>query len=437
MLVIKFGGSSVRDAERIRAAARIAAGHRAHEPVAVVVSAMAGVTDGLLRCADAALACDGEWRAGLTEIEERHRAAYTALTGTVPASFDALWQALVVDITALSYAGPRPGSPAALDEAARFSGWGERLIVGIFAAGLSAHGTPAEALDDAPVLLAGCEAGERGEGGDNTPARPSVLATRAWLGPRLSSPFLRGAVPVLPGYIARDAAGRSATLGRNGSDHSAAVIAAALGAQAIYLYSDVAGVYSADPRVVPEAHLLPALTYTEAAEVAALGARVLHPRTVEPLARWRIPLYLRDVRHPDGPGTDVLPPGADAYERTGGPLSYLSWVISARPLLNDASYLPFEQSHGDLAEVSATLIGPVQWRYLSGTPLAAVVAAALACGETVAALSVSGGRLRVAVPAAASVPTQRQLHATLAALRASEEYAAGACEPEPQTTAVG
>jgi aspartokinase/homoserine dehydrogenase 1 len=437
MLVIKFGGSSVRDAERIRAAAHIAVGHRAHEPVAVVVSAMAGVTDALLGCADAALARDGEWRAGLAEIEQRHRAAYTALIGTVPPAFDALWSALLVDITALSEVGPRTGSPAALDEAARFSGWGERLIVGIFAAALLAHGTPAEALDDAPVLLAGRATGEVGEGGDRVPARPSVLATRAWLGPRLSMPLLRGAVPVLPGYIARDAAGRSATLGRNGSDHSAAVIAAALGAQAMYLYSDVAGVYSADPRVVPEARLLPALTSMEAAEVAALGTRVLHPRTVEPLARWRIPLYLRDVRQPDGPGTDVLPPGANTYERTGGPVSYLSWVISARLLLNDASYLPFEQSHSDLAEVSATLIGPVQWQYVSGTPLAAVVAAVLARGEPVAALSVSGRRLRVVVPAAASVPAQRQLHATLAALRASEEYAAGALEPEPQTTAAG
>jgi bifunctional aspartokinase / homoserine dehydrogenase 1 len=434
MLVIKFGGSSVRDAERIRAAAHIAAGHHAHGPLAVVVSAMAGVTDGLLRCADAALASDGEWRPGLTDIEERHRAAYTALTGAVPPAFDALWQALVADITALSYVGPRPGSLAALDEAACFSGWGERLMVGIFAAALSAYGTPAEALDAAPVLLAGRERGERGEGGDNTPARPSVLATRAWLGPRLSSPFLRGAMPVLPGYIARDAAGRSATLGRNGSDHSAAVIAAALGAHAIYLYSDVAGVYSADPRVVPEARLLPVLTYTEAAEVAALGARVLHPRTVEPLARWRIPLYLRDVRQPDGPGTDVLPPGANAYERTGGPLS---WVIATRPLPSDASSLPFELSHSDLVEVSATLIGPVRWQSISGTPLAAVVAAVLARGEPVAALSVSGGRLHVAIPAAASVPTQRQLHATLVALRASEEHAAGALEPQPQTTAVG
>jgi hypothetical protein len=242
---------------------------------------------------------------------------------------------------------------------------------------------------------------------------------------------------VLPGYIARDAAGRSATLGRNGSDHSAAVIAAALGAHAIYLYSDVAGVYSADPHVVPEAHLLPALTYTEAAEVAALGARVLHPRAVVPLARWRIPLYLRDVRQPDGPGTDVLPPSAGAQERTGGPLSCLSWVISARPLPYAASSLPFEQSHSDLAEVSATLIGPVRWQYISGTPLAAVIAAVLACGEPVVALSIAGGRLRVVVPMAALVPAQRQLHATLAALRASEEYAGGAREPEPQTTAVG
>ena len=114
-------------------------------------------------------------------------------------------------------------------------------------------------------------------------------------------------MPVLPGYIARDAAGRPTTLGRNGSDHSAAVVAAALGAQALYIYSDVAGVYSADPRIVADAQLLPCLSYSEAAAIAAAGAKVLHPRAVEPLARLGIPLYLRSSLTPAAPGTDILP----------------------------------------------------------------------------------------------------------------------------------
>ncbi len=100
---------------------------------------------------------------------------------------------------------------------------------------------------------------------------------------------------MLPGYLALRKTAQYTTLGRNGSDHSAAVIAAALDASAVYMYSDVAGVYQADPRIIAGARLLAALTYDEAATIAASGARVLHPATLPPLAQRGIPLYLRSA----------------------------------------------------------------------------------------------------------------------------------------------
>jgi aspartate kinase len=299
MRAVKFGGSSVADAPRLRTAGAILARLRASEPVTAVVSAMAGVTDGLLRVADGATsgAAPG-WSTELRAIGERHRIAYHALTGAVPAVFERQWAQTEREAMALARIGPSLDAPARASAAARFSGWGERLAVGLLAVATELEGARAFALDDAPVLLSGRErAGVAPE--------PSALATRAWLLPRLAMPVMRGAIPILPGYIAYDAEGRLMTLGRNGSDHSAAVVAAALGGSQLTIYSDVAGVYDADPRVAPGARLLPALAYDEAARIASLGARALHPRAVEPLAQSAIPLELRAAHAPDAPGTDI------------------------------------------------------------------------------------------------------------------------------------
>ena len=295
MLVVKFGGSSVGTVERILASARIVAGHLAQMQVVVVVSAMAGVTDALIRVANAALAGIPSWRDDLAAIGQRHRQAYLEIVGTIPEQFCRQWAGVETSAQALAERAVSPERSA--QEIRQFSGWGERLIVELFACGLRKEGIKAEGFTSEPVLLANL----------NEEAEPSILATRAWLLPQLAGTLIRQAVPVLPGYIARDASGQSTTLGRNGSDHSAAIVAAALGAQALYIYSDVAGVYTADPRIVADAQLLPRLSYSEVAAIAAAGARVLHPRTVEPLARWSIPLYLRSSFAPTDPGTDIVP----------------------------------------------------------------------------------------------------------------------------------
>ncbi|HEU0027119.1 MAG TPA: hypothetical protein VFQ25_08390 [Ktedonobacterales bacterium] len=320
MRAVKFGGSSVADAPRLRAAGAILARSRAGGPVTAVVSAMAGVTDGLLRVADGATRGAEDWPAVLRALGERHSATYQALIGAVPALFERQWAEAEREAEALARIGPSLDAPARALASARFSGWGERLAVGLLAAATEAEGAPSFALDDAPVLLSGRER-------PGVAPEPSALATRAWLLPRLAMPVMRGAVPIVPGYIARDAEGRLTTLGRNGSDHSAAVIAAALGVSHLTIYSDVAGVYTADPRTLPDARLLPALAYDEAARIASLGARALHPRAVEPLAGGAIPLELRAAHAPDALGTDIGPGARLSRQYTRAAM----WVVVSRP----------------------------------------------------------------------------------------------------------
>lgn len=407
MRVVKFGGSSVASAERILAAAGIVAEQRMEGPVAVVVSAMAGVTDALLRAAGAALTRRGDWREELRRVEARHRAAYAELGVEVPNAFVARWQALLAEGAQLAQGDLAAGSACAR-AAARFSGWGERLIVDLVARAIGRLGLEARALVEEPVLLAA--PGRRDawdeEGAD---AEPSVLATRGWLAPRLARLLLRGGVPVLPGYIARDAAGRVTTLGRNGSDQSAAVIGAALGAEAVYLYSDVAGIFSADPRVVPEARLVPMVTYAEAEEIASLGARVLHPRTVAPLGQWSIPLRLRGVLEPHGPGTDVVwgREGGDVDER--GPW----WVVAARAHGGPGVGAPDGDEPG-WAEVTALLLGAQDWAAHERQAVLAAVTGALGYDETTPQVPQVGERqLRLVVPAARMAAAQQALHAAL------------------------
>ena len=512
MFVLKFGGSSMADAERILASARIAQATHAHTPVTVVVSAMAGVTDTLLRVAaqaltdgaisphadptldgaeasradvtDATDATGGDgagaigagdagrsgvsWRDELARLEARHRQTFLAIGGWAPDVFALRWRALLAEAEALCASGLDGASPAGQAALARFSGWGERLAVDLMARALTVCGALAQAFADEPVILTGPRHGDHHTpGADATHlsaqtsalldklaivepgeyggvAQPSILATRAALAPRLALLVTRGGVPVLPGYIARDSAGRVTTLGRNGSDYSAAVIAAALGAAALYLYSDVPGLYTADPRVVPDAALLPALTYAEAGEIAALGARALHPRTVEPTARWGIPLALRSSLAPDAPGTDILPDGAAfdaaaAYARHE-PLSEGNaqtrperWVVAARPWAGRASTefgdALSERGAGDLVEVSATRLPPWPTTDVSdaedGCPSCVAEAlSALDADRAIQPLMVTytARQLRIVVDSAVAPQAQRRLHAALARAAAGHAH---------------
>ncbi len=361
MRVVKFGGSSVADATRMRHAAATVAELRAQGPVALVVSAMAGVTDALLGAGQLAIAGDSRLPERLDAVALRHYEAWAALSGAAPDDFERRWAALVREARTLARRGAGLGEPARARLLAQFSGWGERLVVDLMAAALREAGLIAEAFDEAPVALHGAAAAD-------AEPEPSALATRARLLPQLALLVMRGGVPVLPGYIARDTAGVLTTLGRNGSDHSAAVIAAALGAERLTIYSDVPGMLTADPRIAPDATLLPALTYDEAQRMATLGAKALHPRTIEPVARWGIPLELRSAQEPHAHGTDIMSGAATQRGRSRA----AAWIVAARPL-EDAARGP------GLAEVTAV--------WLPAWPLVGATAASPPCACADAALS--------------------------------------------------
>ncbi len=401
MRVLKFGGSSLANVDRLRAAARIIARHRAQAPTVVVASAMAGVTDALLRAGRAALAGEGEWRTLLAALEDTHRTAYLALWGGVPETFVDLWAALFADAEALA----ADGGASSASRLEAFSGWGERLVVGLLTRAVLLEGAAAEAFTGEPVQLEG------GSASADEPT-PSVLATRAWLVPRIARLVRLGGVPVLPGYIARDGSGFVTTLGRNGSDFSATVVAAALGAESVTIFSDVPGIFNADPHIVPGARLLPVLTYAEAREIALLGAKVLHPRTVQPLAHWEIPLYLCSSLDPALPGTSIVPHMDTAVAATLGP----RWVVAERVSSDTCDRADSADANLGLREVTALVLSPESQRAAAET-LEQVLAEVLSAGECALCGFVGGSgedvTLRLLAPADRAVHLQRVLHAAL------------------------
>lgn len=287
MRVLKFGGTSVADAERVRGVIEIVRGRAARGPVAVVVSAQAGVTNHLIDLAHAAArgaTAPDALRTRLTGlladlalpadlIEEELDELETLLRGIT----------LVGDLTARS-----------LD---RMMSFGERCSARIVAAAMDLAGLRARAFMayDAGLVT------------DNTYGSARVEAVSYERIPAVLAPtVLEGIVPVITGFIAEDGDGYITTLGRGGSDYSAAIFGAALGAEEIEIWTDVDGVMSADPRIVPGARSLDRMSFTEAAELAYYGAKVIHPATIQPAVWKNIPIRVLNTMRPEHPGTLVL-----------------------------------------------------------------------------------------------------------------------------------
>ncbi len=301
----KFGGSSLADADRIRHVADLLL--RADEVRQVtVVSAMQGVTDALIALATAAAAGDG-WRPAWTTLRERHLATAVELVAERPGplvawlhgQFDEL--AGVLDAVALL---GRPGRSAL----ARIHGLGEIWSARLLWAHLHARGADAALLDARDVLRV-----SHGELGVAVDWETSAARLAAW---RTAHPQPR---VVITGFVAGDADGRATVLGRNGSDFSGAIFAVLFGAQELHIWTDVDGVLSADPRLVPEAVTLPALSYREACELAYFGAKVIHPQTMTPAIARGLPIRIRNTFRPDGAGTRI-----DAAGGGGGPVKGLT-----------------------------------------------------------------------------------------------------------------
>ncbi len=316
-LVLKFGGTSVGSAAAMGKAADIVKGLRADgHDVTVVTSAMSGVTDALLGAAAAAVARQPDKVRELAgAIREKHdRAAAelgvsdadrAAVIGPVHARLDEF--ALLCD--ALAVLGE--ASPRALDAVGSL---GERMSVHLLAAALRSRQIDATPIDAAGIVRT-----------DNTfQAAVPVMDVTASQAAKVVLPVMRaGGVPVITGFVGATADGVVTTLGRGGSDYSGAIIGAAVDADEVWIYTDVDGVMTGDPRVVKGVRTLETLSYREMSELAYFGAKVLHPKTVMPALERGIPIRIRNTFNPTHPGTLVI-------ERTGDEDRRLKGVTAIR-----------------------------------------------------------------------------------------------------------
>lgn len=300
-LVMKFGGTSVGSIEAMTQVIRIVqqAQSEGWQRQVVVASALSGVTNLLLDSANRA--ARGDRAAHLPaaqELQTRHDTIIDALT-TDPARGALLKNQiaeLVADFSdrcqAIAILGE--ATPRALDAIA---GLGERMCVRVLAAGLDSAGIPADYLDATQLIIT-----------DNNfqAARPDLKATADCARSRIEPVWEAGKVAVVTGFIAATADGIPTTLGRGGSDYSAALLGALLPADDVWIWTDVDGVMSADPRLVPNARTIPQVTYREVAELAYYGAKVLHPKTIRPVIEAGIGLRVCNTFNPTHPGTRLV-----------------------------------------------------------------------------------------------------------------------------------
>ncbi|HEU4767803.1 MAG TPA: bifunctional aspartate kinase/homoserine dehydrogenase I [Pyrinomonadaceae bacterium] len=287
--VHKFGGTSVANADRYRAVCEIILSQRSDERVGIVVSAMSGVTNGLIEAVNLAAAQDETYLQKLHDLENRHVETVAALqlheslTDTVVSDFNAIREVLRgVWITRL-----------ASERIIEFvSGHGELWSAQLLHAYFESRGHRASWLDARKVLIV--------EPNTNTVTVDWETSKQKLQEQHLETDFL-----VITGYIASTHDGVATTLKRNGSDLSASIFGALLGADAVTIWTDVEGVFSADPRRVPDAVVIPELSYQEAAELAYFGAKVIHPNTMSPAIAHNITVWIKNTFKPDAPGTRI------------------------------------------------------------------------------------------------------------------------------------
>lgn len=290
------------DASCIARATQIVAGAARENGVVAVVSAITGVTNRLVEAA--ALAGSGDAQAGSALIEALGRQHHDALAALVPAGDTRMETARrmegilaegqrLFEGTALL----RELTPRALDS---ISSLGERLCAPIFASALSQLGVRGVAINATELVIT-----DSYHGG----AEPLMDLTRERCEARLRPLLKENAVPVATGFIGATREGTLTTLGRGGSDYSATILGAALGADEVIIWTDVDGVLTADPRLVPDARIIPEISYREAAELAYFGAKVLHPKTLRAVMPAGIPMWIRNSFSPKQPGTKISKQG--------------------------------------------------------------------------------------------------------------------------------
>jgi aspartate kinase len=299
LVVMKFGGTSVGSAERMKNVAEIVAHHAQRSEVVVVVSAMGGVTDMLIRAASEASQGDrAHWKNVRRELAHRHREVADQLLKAgeqavvLPRLADAV--ANFEDLCS-GFSLVREVTPRAMDT---LSSLGEVMSSNLIAAILRSRGTPAEAVDATELVVTDDNFGN---------ATPLFEETNAKTRQRLAGLRRRGVLPVITGFRGATRAGACTTLGRGGSDYSGTIVGAALDADEVWIWTDVDGVMTADPRLVPEARILPEISYREAIELSFFGAKVLHPKTIQPVMKKKIPVWIKNSFNAVCPGTCIVP----------------------------------------------------------------------------------------------------------------------------------
>ena len=293
---MKFGGSSVADADRIRRVADIviAQAEKDDHPPVVVVSAMKGITDALILAAKDAEAGSGSYRDSLDQIKDRHHLAVKQLVSdnTIGAGLLMAIDGILDELTEILH-GVQLVRECSTRTNDLVSGFGERMSSRLLAAHINDRGYVCEAIDAREIIRT-----------DDTHGRAIVdfAATEVLCRRRLAK---RKGIAVVTGFIAATAEGVATTLGRNGSDYTASILGAALDEPRVEIWTDVDGVLTADPRIVPDARVLKEISFQEAMELSFFGAEVIHPYTLVPVIDKDIPVYIRNTLNPDAPGTRI------------------------------------------------------------------------------------------------------------------------------------
>lgn len=395
-VVMKFGGTSVGDAPCMRQVANLVREALPKAPL-VVLSAMSKVTDELFAMAGVASAGDPGAVADLRRrLEERHRVcAHELFDGRVPEALDRQLKALLAELDASleAIAHRRSVDARSTDAVASV---GERLSTTIFARYLESLGVETAWLDSRAVVLTDDAFG-------GAAPKPVAIAERAAkvVAPKLGP----DRVAVLQGYIGATESGDTTTLGRGGSDFSASLLGAAVGANEVQIWTDVEGVLTADPRVVPNARPIRVLSASEAGELAAFGAKVLHPATIQPAVDAAIPVTVRHTQRPKGSFTTITAESASgrpvAAIASRGPITVLT-VASPR-MLNQSGFLSRLFDVFARRRVSVDLVATaevsVSLTVEADAPIAALrdeigAFAALAVGENRSIVAVVGEHLR-------------------------------------------
>jgi aspartate kinase len=298
LIVMKFGGTSVGNAERFRQCATIVSEAAKHDRIVVVVSAMAGVTDLVFKTIEAARHGDSSaTHAGLQKFEDVHGQLIANL-------FEARHHAAANDYLADVFAQLQNAchalsalrSDISAQTADSLVALGERISAWALAGYLQQMGSYAEFVRAEKVIVTDSNFGN---------ATPDVEATRNHCAQSLLPLIDRGVVPVVAGYSGADSQDKSTTLGRGGSDYSATIIGAATGADEVWIWTDVDGVLTADPRICPDAATLPEITFAEAIELAYYGAKVIHPKAAYPAAEAGFPVWIKNSFRPEVAGTKI------------------------------------------------------------------------------------------------------------------------------------